>query len=105
MDIKTCNISKKANTFIDTLFEKSYTPMGDLECTAYVTDEPVTFEERESGRKAVLRTGDKWADKVFDCAWFHITGKVPAEIDRSNTVFLINCGGEGLICDKNGVEK
>ena len=90
---------------IEKLMPQSYERLGGLNCTAYVTSEPVPFAQRESGVKKELQEGDKWAEEVFDCAWMHITGDVPAGLSGEELIFLINCGGEGLICDKDGVEK
>ena len=83
------------------LLDRAYTPIGSLNCTAFITAEPVSFEERGSGKRAELSVGDRWAEQIFDCAWMHITGEVPA-CASSDFVFLINCGGEGLIYDKEG---
>lgn len=94
---------------ISLLFAQSYERLGNLSCTAFVTGEPEPFERRECGTKMQLQEGDVWAKEVFDCAWFHITGELPAgcsvKSDAGELVFLINCGGEGLVYDRNGVEK
>ena len=96
---------QRADRFMYSQFDSAYTVVGSLNCTAYVTDEPLTFKNRFGGKKIELSVGDKWAQKVFDCAWFHITGRLPEGCDESKTVFIINCGGEGLITDNNGDEK
>ena len=88
---------------IDLLFNGAYSQICELSCTAYVTKEPLPFERRTEGAKKELSLNDKWAEEVFDCAWFHVMGEVPGADE--NTVFLINCGGEGLIYDVNGAEK
>lgn len=89
----------------DGLHAKMYTPVGNLSCTAYITEEPVPFERKTEGREVKISMGDKWAENVFDCAWFHITGEIPRSHWEQNVVFLINCGGEGLVYDKYGNEK
>lgn len=87
------------------LEEKAYTPVGQLNCIGYVTKEPVSFEKRTQGSEKEITLGDKWAEEVFDCAWFHVTGEVPEKYNPADIVFLINCGGEGLIYDRFGEPK
>jgi alpha-mannosidase len=36
-----------------------YTPLGDLDVTAWVTPEPVAFADRRAGREVRLRPGDR----------------------------------------------
>ena len=86
----------------EALFQKAYTVVAPLTCTAYVTEEPVSFENKTTGREMKISVGDKWAENVFDCAWFHMEGEIPERYQASPVVFLINCGGEGLIYTKNG---
>ncbi|MBN2883702.1 MAG: hypothetical protein JXN10_09235, partial [Clostridia bacterium] len=46
-----------------------YKKIGDLAVRAWLTGEPVSFEERFSGLSKDLLPGDNWG-KLFDCAWF-----------------------------------
>lgn len=87
------------------LFAKAYTQIAPLEVEAWVTPEPVGFDEKTTGEYKKIRCGDKWAEEVFDCAWFHVTGEIPEFYKDENIVFLINCGGEGLIYTKEGEPK
>lgn len=103
------NISKiidreRIDAMIEFLFEKAYTPVAELNIeAAYVSREPLKFEERFSGRKMEnIKVGDVWAEHNFDCAWFHITSRVPSSIDGKKIVYLLNLGGEGLICRADG---
>lgn len=89
----------------EALFEKAYTVVAPLTCTAYITEEPVSFEEKTTGREMKIEVGTKWAENVFDCAWFHMEGEIPERYQASPMVFLINCGGEGLIYTKDGEAK
>lgn len=93
---------ERAERFSDMLFDNSYTAVGKLNCKAYVSEEPLSFENKLSGKAVTLCEGDKWAEDVFDCAWFHITGTVPDSIDREDAVLILNVGGEGLLYDLNG---
>lgn len=90
---------------MEILWERAYSMYSPLQCTAYVTREPLRFADRKQGEKMQLSVGDKWAQETFDCAWFHITGEVPTGIDMESMVFLLNCGGEGLVYTRDGIEK
>lgn len=83
------------------LKDRSYQKAEELTITCYKTKEPVSFEERESGEKQVLKKGEKWGD-LFDCGWFHFTGIIPEKCKGRKTVLLIDISGEGLIVDKDG---
>lgn len=85
--------------------EKSYsTRIASLSCTAYVTPEPVSFEERMSGTKLELQPGDRWG-KLWDCAWMHFTGEIPEGLsltEDQTLILLIDVNGEGLLYDHAG---
>lgn len=93
---------EKAERFSDMLFDNSYNTVGKLNCRAYVSEEPLPFEEKFSGKAITLCEGDKWAEDVFDCAWFHITGTLPDDINKDDAVLILNVGGEGLLYDLQG---
>ncbi len=80
-----------------------YTPVAPLDIRAWWSKEPLPFTERMSGKDlAALRVGDKWGD-LFDCAWFHFTGVVPAEAAGQHVVLLLDVNGEMCVFDANGV--
>lgn len=93
---------EKAERFSDMLFDNSYRTVGKLNCKAYVSEEPLSFDEKLSGKAVTLCEGDKWAEDVFDCAWFHITGVIPDDISKKDAVLILNVGGEGLLYDLQG---
>ena len=84
------------------LFDEIYTPVSKFEVTAYITDEPVTYENRQSGKVMQLDEGQRWG-KLWDCAWMEMKGRIPEGIDLQSVAFLLDVGGEGLVFDKNGV--
>ena len=87
---------------LNNLFDEIYTPVAELSVTAYITDEPVPYSDRLSGRKESLHIGDRWG-KLWDCAWMNMVGTIPAGTDMSKVAFLLDVGGEGCVFDKNGV--
>ena len=78
-----------------------YKPIAPLEATAWVTPEPVPFEQRMSGEKRSLKIGESWG-KLWDCAWFNFKGTVPEGVDEKDVVLLIDLSGEAYIADENG---
>ncbi len=78
-----------------------YRPIADLVVDAWTTPEPTPFTERESGTHQALKVGDKWG-KLWDCAWLHFTGSVPAEAAGENVVLLLDFNGEGLVVNAEG---
>lgn len=95
------NTIARMEKFILRLHEKYYKELQKLSCTAYVTKEPVTFEERLSGEKKELKEGEHWGD-LFDCAWFHFQGNVPEGYAAEELVLLLDISGEGLCFDAQG---
>jgi alpha-mannosidase len=82
------------------MIEKSiYKKACDLKVKAWLTQEPVPFSKRMSGREVSLNNGDNWGN-LFDCAWFQLTGSIPDE--NSSYVIIIDISGEGCVVDKNG---
>ncbi|MCL6442371.1 MAG: alpha-mannosidase [Alicyclobacillus sp.] len=85
--------------------EKIYEPVASLNVTAWVTPEPVPFEARTSGTMiANLQPGDKWGD-LWDCAWMHFEGRVPAEAQGFKVVLLIDVNGELCLVDDEGTPR
>ena len=93
------NTLKRIDRFFGRLVHKYHRIIGDLACTAYVTKEPVPYSKRFTGEKKELKIGDHWGD-LFDCAWFHFTGKVPEGYSEEELVLLLDISGEGLCYDE-----
>ncbi len=83
------------------LKDSIYTVVEGLKVEVWVTPEPVPFVNRFSGDHKVLTMGDKWGS-LFDCGWFHFTGKVPGINKLTVPVLLIDVNGELLLVDENG---
>ena len=78
-----------------------YRKIQPLQITAWKTKEPVPFEQRCCGEMKQLVTGDSWGE-IWDCAWFHLEGKVPREAAGKKVVLLIDIGGEACLFDTEG---
>ena len=79
-----------------------HTRVMPLDVTFAYSDEPTPFEEISSLDFKPIQVGDVWAKKNFACAWFHLTGKLPEGIDRTDLYLDFVNGGEALLVDKTG---
>lgn len=93
--------SAQLQRMLTKLRESIYEPIAELEVTAWVTAEPVPYEERMSGTKVTLAQGDRWGE-LWDCAWFRFTGHVPESISQDKTVLLLDVNGELCLVDDEG---
>jgi alpha-mannosidase len=100
MPHETINLGRLKQT-LRKIEEHIYEPLSSLSVNAYVTKEPVTYERKISGREIQLNPGDKWGE-LWDCAWFHFQGTVPASAARSKVVLLIDVNGELCLFDEEG---
>lgn len=87
--------------FRDRLYRGMTTPLADLDVAAWRTEEPVSYADRESGEAFRPVPGERWG-RLFDCAWFHFTGTVPADAKGREVALMIELGGEGLVVDPDG---
>ena len=84
------------------LSDASYQAVGDLTVDAWITDEPVPFDKKETGLHTRLSLKQPWGKKLFDCAWMRFTGVVPDKADGLPVALLIDFNGEGLVVDSAG---
>ena len=89
------------NVFKDKVEEAIYKKVALLNVNAWVTDEPVNFEQRTTGKNIIVNLEDSWG-KLWDCAWFNFKGTVPAEAAGKKVVLLIDISGEACIFDEEG---
>ena len=87
---------------LEALRKKAFRPCGSLRVSVSTSREPVPPEEKDALKYRPLLPGGVWALHVYDCAWFHVTGALPADRARKNYVILINIGGEGLVYANDG---
>ncbi len=89
--------------FCEEIKQRIYHKIGDLSVEAWKTAEPVPFSEKETGEHVPsLKIGDQWGG-LWDCAWMHVTGKVPAEGKGQKVVLMIDLSGEGCVYRPDGV--
>lgn len=81
-----------------------YTKIGKLDAEYMVDPEPIPFAERLTRPLLPIKVGEKWGN-LFECGWFHFTGKVPESAKGQKVVLHINVDGEGCLFDENGTPK
>lgn len=95
---------QKAKDLLPRLRNSIYEPVSALKVTAWVTKEPVSYSERNSGTRLELTPGDKWGN-LWDCAWFRFEGIVPDAVAGHKAVLLIDINGELCLVDQEGSPK
>ncbi|MCJ7842953.1 glycosyl hydrolase-related protein [Lederbergia sp. NSJ-179] len=93
---------EKLHQMKDFIEEKIYMKIQALDVEAWVTKEPMPFSHRTKGTHLKLSAGDKWGE-LWDCAWFHFSGKVPKQGRGKKVVLLMDVNGELCIFDHDGV--
>lgn len=95
---------QKAKGCLSKLQSYIYEPISALEVTAWVTREPVRYEDRRSGSPIQLKPGEKWGN-LWDCAWFRFQGEIPSLAAGAKVVLLIDINGELCLVDEAGTPR
>ncbi|MDF2567345.1 MAG: alpha-mannosidase [Oscillospiraceae bacterium] len=88
-------------SFCCELKELVYKKISDLSVEAWVTPEPVIFDQKTTGVYKKVEQGASWGN-LWDCAWMHVTGKVPSEGKGKRVVLRVDVSGEGCVFDLEG---
>lgn len=84
------------------LLEKCHDDVLSLNVEFAYSDEPIDFKDISSLTFKPIQKGEVWSTQNFGCAWFHLTGKLDKDMDRSNLMLDFANGGEALLVDKTG---
>jgi alpha-mannosidase len=87
--------------FKDKVDQSIYKNIEELKISAWITKEPVAFEEKLAGKEISIGIGDSWGE-LWDCAWFNFKGVVPKEAAGKKIVLLIDISGELCLFDEKG---
>ena len=77
-----------------------YRRIAGLDAQILRSPEPIPFAQLDHGAFVRLRDHTAWGG-TFECAWLHITGRVPEGIDGA--IVLLGIRGEGLVYTPDGV--
>ena len=93
---------KRIEVFYDCLKRDYIKENIDLQAEYFVTEEPVSFKDKDKYQLKPIEEGTAWG-KNWQCAWFHLTGKVPEKWKGEKVLARLNTGGEGLIFSPDGL--
>ena len=79
-----------------------YSKVMDLDASYHYSEEPVPFNQISCLNFEPISIGGVWARQNFACAWFHLTGKLPAGTETDQLYLEFANDGEALLVDKNG---
>ncbi|MDD5597026.1 MAG: glycoside hydrolase family 38 C-terminal domain-containing protein [Victivallaceae bacterium] len=103
MHLEKTNIyQRRAEVFCDCLKRDYIKAEIDLDAEYFVTEEPVSFREKDRYKFEPAQKGSRWGSD-WQCAWFHLTGTIPAEWAGETVAARIDIGGEGLVLSQEGV--
>jgi len=93
---------RRVEVFYDCL-KRDYTKENiDLKAEYFVTEEPVSFADKDKYEFKTIEKGTIWGSN-WQCAWFHLTGQVPAQWASEKVITRLHVGGEALIFSTEGI--
>lgn len=112
------NMKERLPGVMERIKKSIYEKKAPLDMTVWVTPEPVSFQNRTTGKEKKIAIGESWGG-LFECGWFHFTGTVPAETTApselnefpdnrepvstdTETVLLIDINGELCVVNEEG---
>lgn len=79
------------------LADLCYEKIEDVEVELSKSREPVVPGKQYKLKYKKIMPGDVWAEHVFNCGWFHVTGQIPSEYAGKHVVLYMDIDGEGTI--------
>ncbi len=95
-------LKMKHKLLLERLYSMIDSSLSSLSISGSKTKEPVSFENRTQGTFLEYRIGDTWGE-LFDCAWFHLHGKVPVDALSENLFLKLDFNCELCLFDQNGL--
>ena len=68
----------------------------DFEAKIFVSEEPVGFRDKNRYEFKNIKKGSYWG-RNWQCAWFHLRGRIPEEWKKETVIARLNINGEGLV--------
>ena len=93
---------RRVEVFFDCLKRDYIKERINFKAEYFVTEEPVSFADKDKYDLEPIEQGAVWG-RQWQCAWFHLTGRVPAEWAGETIVANLNVGGEGLAFSVDGM--
>ena len=102
MIISNMTFTKAMDEFVHIVENSIYTPLFEPKITSYLSKEPLSFKDKEKGKKVNLSIGDVWGER-YDCAWFHVEATITKDYDINDLYLIIDMSGEGCVYTEKGV--
>ncbi len=93
---------RRIEVFYDCLKRDYIKESSDLQAEYFMTEEPVSFADKDKYEFKPVKKGDVWGNN-WQCAWFHLTGKVPADWTGEKIIAHLSIGGEALAFTHDGM--
>jgi len=93
---------ERAEKFLARLKEEFFQETRPLSAEIFSSKQPVVFKERLKGSYRPIAENGTWGE-LWDSAWIHLTGEIPAAWADEPVWCKLELGGEILIFDDNGV--
>ena len=84
------------------LKNRCFQKVMDFQVSFAPSDEPIPFEQAKTLSYTPISIGGVWARENFACAWFKLTGKLPADLEYSELYLEFANDGEALLVDEQG---
>ena len=94
----------RAENFLVRLKNELFLDSAPLTAEVAVSKDPVRWADRTTLASRPVAEGDVWGE-LWDSAWFHIKGEVPAAWAGKPVWAKLELGGEILVFDEQGVPK
>ena len=75
--------------------------IGPLQLFVATSPEPVPFADRGRLRPRSVGRGSVWGT-AFTCAWFHVTGTIPAPYRGRHVALILDLDGEAMVLNASG---
>ena len=93
---------EKLATASDEIASGIYKKVAPLKAVYALSSEPVPFAQRTALSYRPIEEGQVWSERVWDCAWFRLTGAAPAGYDPADLCLGIDIEGEGCLFGADG---
>lgn len=85
------------------ILDEAYKKVASLKVTYKLIKDDFSYQKRKSFFVKRIEKGERWNDKPFAKAIFHLTGEVPETNDKERLFLHFEAGAEATLFDKNGV--
>jgi len=93
---------RRVEVFYDCLKRDYIKESIDFKAEYFVTDEPVAFADKDKYDFKPIKQGAEWGSN-WQCAWFHLTGDIPATWAGEKIIAHLNIDGEALAFSSSGM--